>query len=208
MLFSFARNSLLFCVFSPSFTGILGAHLGRKSLFFRWFSLPFFFRKSKEKKIRVTLSSSPIPPLSPLSIGGIAGQLPSEKGIALYPCTAARVTPINRGLARHSDWTKYSRWGAASKNISKKARASIFTLLPCGNRCRFGKSAIFLFAGAPPIVNKIELKFQTPRWRLAKPLRWCLTLSDTLSNFAKERQGRTEYTPFAITVRSLIVTYR
>ena len=35
-------------------------------------------------------------------------------------------------------------WGAASKNKSKKPWASIFTLLPCGNRCRFSKSG-FLF---------------------------------------------------------------
>ena len=47
---------------------------------------------------------------------------------------------------------KYSRWGAALKNKSKKPWASSFTLSPCRNRCRIG--------------DKIEQQIQTLRWRL------------------------------------------
>ena len=49
---------------------------------------------------------------------------------------------------------KYSRWGAASKNKSKKPCAMIFTLSPCGNRCRFSESAICSLRVHPP--SKIE----------------------------------------------------
>ena len=35
---------------------------------------------------------------------------------------------------------KYARWGAASKKKNQKPGASIFTLSPCGNRCRFVES--------------------------------------------------------------------
>ena len=53
------------------------------------------------------------------------------------------------------NWKKYSRWGAASKNKSKKPWASIFTLSPCRNRCRSSESAIFFSQVHPP--SKIKL---------------------------------------------------
>ena len=53
------------------------------------------------------------------------------------------------------------------KNKSKTPWICIFTLSPCGNRCRFGESDFF-FASAPPIENKIEKKNLILRWRLAK----------------------------------------
>ena len=39
-------------------------------------------------------------------------------------------------------WKNVSSWGAASKNKSKKPWVCIFTLLLCGNRCRFSESVI------------------------------------------------------------------
>ena len=65
------------------------------------------------------------------------------------------------------NWKKYSRWGAASKNKSKKPWVCIFTLLPCRNRCRFSESG-FLFAGAPTIENRIEQKIQNTKVASAK----------------------------------------
>ena len=61
---------------------------------------------------------------------------------------------------------KYSKWGAASNNKSKKPWVCIFALSPCGNRCRFSESG-FLFRRRT-IENKIDQKIQTLRWRLAK----------------------------------------
>ena len=71
------------------------------------------------------------------------------------------------------NWKKMFEMRAASKDKSKIPWASIFTLSPCRNRCRF--SVGFLFAGAPTIEDKLNKKFKTLRWRL---LRWRLTLSD------------------------------
>ena len=50
LLFSFARNSLLFWAFSSSFPGISGGRRREKSLRFWWFSLFFFYQPKKQGK--------------------------------------------------------------------------------------------------------------------------------------------------------------
>ena len=59
---------------------------------------------------------------------------------------------------------KYSRWGAASKNISKQPWACAFTLLPCGSRCRCNESAIHFLAGEPTIEILILQKENNTLW--------------------------------------------
>ena len=76
----------------------------------------------------------------------------------------------------------YSRWGAASKNKSKKPRVCVFTLLPCRNRCRISESGFLFSQVYPPSKIKLNKKIKTLRWRL---LRWRLTLSESWSAEAK-----------------------
>ena len=82
------------------------------------------------------------------------------------------------------NWKIYSRWWAASKNKSKKPWASIFTLSPCGNRCRFSESAIYFSQVHPQLKIKLnnKLKHSGGVW-----LRWRLTLSKKTQE--KEGQG-------------------
>ena len=75
----------------------------------------------------------------------------------------------NGALANElENWRKYSRWGAALKNKSKKPRTSIFTLSRAGIDAGLVKEQFSFRRGAPPIENKFEPKNQTLRWRLAK----------------------------------------
>ena len=56
-------------------------------------------------------------------------------------------------------WKKMFVMGSSVENKSKKTWASIFTLSPCGNRCRFSESEIFFSQVTnPPIENRIEQK--------------------------------------------------
>ena len=64
----------------------------------------------------------------------------------------------------------------------KQIQKALGSLPPCGNRCRFGESAICSSRVHPPSEIKSNFKFKTLRWR---PLRWRLTLSDC-SFFALE----------------------
>ena len=88
-------------------------------------------------------------------------------------CSCILITESNAALANAAlvlsskNWKIYSTWGAASKNKSKKAWVCTFSLLPCRNRCRFSESD-FLYAGAPTIENKIELKIQNTKVASAK----------------------------------------
>ena len=75
------------------------------------------------------------------------------------------------------NWRKYARWGAASKNKSKKPWTSIFILSPCVNRCRFSEIGFLLRRWHPPSKIKFNKNLKTLRWRL---LRWRLTLSEIL----------------------------
>ena len=72
---------------------------------------------------------------------------------------------------------KMSRWGTASKNKSKTPWASILTLSPCGNRCRFSERAIWFSQVSPP--SKIKSSKTFKHWG-GIWLRWRLRLSDEL----------------------------
>ena len=65
------------------------------------------------------------------------------------------------------NWKRYSRWGAASKNKSKKPWVCIFTLFFAGIDAALVK-ADFFFAGVPTIENKIEQKIQNTKVASAK----------------------------------------
>ena len=58
--------------------------------------------------------------------------------------------------------TNLRNWGQR-REVNRNKKTS-----PCGNRCHFSENINFLFAGAPPIENKIEQKVQTLRWRVTK----------------------------------------
>ena len=79
--------------------------------------------------------------------------------IFVFPLEYVSNAALNAALVLSSkNWTKCSRWGAASKNKSKKPWASVFTLPPCGNRCRFGESALCFSQVHPPS----EIKLNNP----------------------------------------------
>ena len=59
----------------------------------------------------------------------------------------------------------------------KQIQKALGSLPPCRNRCRFSESAICSSRVRPPSEIKSNFKFKTLRWR---PLRWRLTLSDSL----------------------------
>ena len=66
---------------------------------------------------------------------------------------------------------KYSRWGgAASTNKSKEPWVSTFTLSFCGNRCRFGESAVFFSQVHPRIEAWGPPQFQEKRSRSEKAI--------------------------------------
>ena len=74
-----------------------------------------------------------------------------------------------------------AHWGRRRRQNPKKPWASIFTLSPCRNRCRFSEIALFFSQMHPPIKNKIDQKI---RWRLAK------VAFDTVRKKSAAKRGR------------------
>ena len=70
------------------------------------------------------------------------------------------------GISRLQHYIGYM--SVCEKNNSKKSWASILTLLPCRNRCRFSERAIFFLQVHPPSIIKLNQNSQILRWRLAK----------------------------------------
>ena len=85
-----------------------------------------------------------------------------ETTIAVLAVVIVTAAPLNSTpLCRNSDkLALLFEMGATSKNKSQKPWASILTLLPCGNRCRFSESAICFSQVHPPSKIKWNKRFK------------------------------------------------